>query len=104
MEKKYTEGPWTVHFFDDFDRFEIHPANDHDGTVIIADLGHDTEGTPKEKEANAQAISAVPDLVEALQQCQKVLFDYAFSDETPEMCCFEEAEVTAIAALRKALG
>ncbi len=66
MEKKITPGDWTVHFFDDFDRFEIHTANDHDGTVIIADLGHDTEGPPEVREANAKAIAAVPDLIEAL--------------------------------------
>lgn len=54
----HTPGPWVIHDTDV--ALEIHPSNDDDGLIVIADVyGGDTDAG----QANARLIKAAPDLL-----------------------------------------
>lgn len=59
METKYTDGPWAIaKIGNDYDQYMVYAETDNRGNNIA----HAVEG-----KANAQLISAGPDLIEACQ-------------------------------------
>ena len=94
---KFTPGPWTVdksHMYGAINAGKWHVAmanfyNCHDEEVRV---------TREQQEANAQLISAAPDLFEAL----KIILEYPYGDASPldDPLVMERAR----AAIRKAEG
>jgi len=75
MTSKHTPTPWDVHEFGSFDTFEIHPAQDENGEIVIADLGDDTEGPATTREANAECIVRACNSHDELVEACKALCD-----------------------------
>jgi hypothetical protein len=94
MEGKYTPGPWAT--------TTLKISRNKFQTSVMAGDDHICKIGQENTDANAKLIAAAPDLLEALRDCQQVLFEYIFGDETPEMCCFAEAEGFALDVIRKA--
>src|SRR5580704_13031129 len=92
-----------VHNFDIFDRFEIHPQGDENGTTVLADIGTNCAGTPKEKEARANLFAAAPDLLEALKLLQNAIHEARLLDVKKRFSLCN-ADAAAGKAIAKAEG
>ena len=94
MKTKFTKGEW----------YKTEKGSDGDIYIYHPDIGTIAIVTQDliAQDANAQLLLSAPKLLKALKDCQQVLFDYVFSDETPEMCNFAEAESNALEVIRKA--
>lgn len=103
---KYTKGPWRLSETPKdaiFNRYLLTGPGNEIIATIHAPMAP-VELPESEVEANARLISSAPDLLKALIDCQKVLFEYVHGDETPEMCAMAEGEANALEAIRRATG
>ena len=99
METKHTPGPWVV---DPDSPTDISPADDL--RLGIASICHADEAGGRwefgqQSKANAKLIAAAPDLLEALQDCERVM-----SEELKGLLVIQPELKNARAAIAKATG
>lgn len=105
MLSDMTKGPWHVVRYGDGDSLVI--CEDEAGSQRIAFMATPSSTTSqKHIQANAQAISALPELIEALQEAREALhFHYTEWDGEPEDAVpLQLARAKCDAALLKAGG
>ena len=73
METKHTKGPWVIHYGSAGP--EIHPTDDKEGSVVIADVTTESVGN-EQAEINAQLLATSPELLEACEGAVGVIRKY----------------------------
>lgn len=77
MGQAHTTGPWSVEGPDEFGDYNIHCQ--HERAVVAAVINN--VRPPEEVAANARLIAAAPDLVKAMDECQRFLNDLTDPDK-----------------------
>lgn len=97
MEKKYSKGPWLNDgYYNGNHMVGIETETDYIHLISVQRPIHDSERLTKEQaKANAQLVSAAPDLLEALQSCLVDLKEWGLH---------LESITKAKAAIDKAIG
>ena len=102
MSAKFTPGPWHANWTRlNGKAIGFHVADETHGSIRpICEFYDGTEAMPPEEvEANARLIAAAPDLLEALQDCERVM-----SEELKGLLVIQPELKNARAAIAKATG
>jgi len=101
-EQRHTPGPWTVVPYGDGDSLVVHSDNEH--RVCFMSTPGESPGAMQKIKANAQLISASPDMYEALKEIAKGEGRFSMDPLEHATNTIEDMVEIARAAIAKAEG